>query len=1555
MNDHLETFGRIVKIHRQALGLTQDELARRVGCATITLRKIEYDDLRPSVQIAERLAVMLNIPLADHAPFVQLARAERGLFTESLTGIPSQFDEIRMHELEGHSIRGYVLGQLIGRGTFGCAYQALQPGMRREVAVKIILSKYANNPEFIRRFDIEAQLVAKLEHPHILPIFDYWREPNAAYFVTRFVREGSLQRLVKNNPPNLEVALHILEQIGSGLNSAHRAGIIHRNLKPSNILLDNDNNVYLTDFGTAASTNTSQLSQSEPINGEGFGFEYKYISPEQIRSESIFPQTDIYSFGIIIYELITGTAPFQGSTPFEIMHHHLNAPIPPLSANRGGLPKMLDTIIARATSKKPSDRYENIESLITDLHKLSNIKTPIKRSLDNLTLINLSLADNPYKGLRAFTELDEGDFFGRESLIQRLLTRLEEHDGLPRFLAVVGPSGSGKSSVVRAGLIPAIRRGALPNSENWFIVDLIPGANPFEELETALLRMAVDPPSNLIDLLKNDKYGLLNSVNQCLPKDSNVQLVLVIDQFEEIFTLLDDEHVRLHLLESLLTAVLADQSRIQVIITLRADFFDRLLNYLDFGEIVSQRSEFVLPLTTDELEQAIVKPAERAGLHIETSVVSTIVHDLADQPGSLPLLQYALSELFNKREGNRVTRGIYNAIGGVRGALGRRAEEVFTGTNPGYQELIRQAFLRLVTLGEGVEDTRRRVIQSELDSIATLRNESRPFNEMKIAEVLANLGKNGLLTFDHDPKTRLPTIEIAHEALIKTWGRLKNWLAESRASLRIQRQLSQAAKEWEIARQEQSYLATGMRLIQFEALSHEASIALNDKESLYLSASISERDRKEYEKKYQQRRFTSVLFISLMVAIALTLFALVQRKNALIAVQTAFSRQVAAQALAEVQFPLGNDEYAALLAIRSLKIEYNPVADAALVKAYSSLPLIALEGHFDKVSAVKFSPDGKYTLTGSDDAVIRLWDTKTGVLVRIFSGHTDEITYLSFSPDGKSIASASVDGTARVWDIATARTVYVVEGYDAEVQNVAFSPNGQFILTTTDKGGAKIWDADTGKFVMEIGRGRIGLGAVFSPDGKYILSGDSGDSYAARLWDVSTGQDVQTFMGHSSWVYSAAFSSDGKFAVTGSLDNTAILWNINTGEEILTFRGHSNSVRVVAFSPDNKYILTGSGDRTIRLWNAETGQEIHSWRAHLQRVLSADFSPDGRYFITGSSDGTTKIWDVKIGNGRILSGHSAEVYGVAFSPDGNYALTTSLDQTMKLWNINTGEEVRTISTQIGVVYSVSYSPDSYYALTSNDEGEAKLWDINTGKELLEYVGHESTVYNAIFSPNGKYVLTASKDTTAKLWETSTGKEVRTFHGHTDDILAVSFSFDGKYIATGGDDSTAKIWNVESGNVIHNFQGSDIVTSVAISPDSNYLMVGTADGTAQMWDIVTGKEIFTLKGHSNTIYDVAFSPDGKSAVTASADRTAKIWNVITGEEIRTLSGHESAIWGVSFSPNGKYILTGSFDGTARLWEVDYKDFIANVCAFLLRDFTEDERIRANIVDFDPTCP
>jgi len=1175
----------------------------------------------------------------------------------------------------------------------------------------------------------------------------------------------------------------------------------------------------------------------------------------------------------------------------------------------------------------------------------------------------LTDADNPYKGLRAFEESDTADFFGRETLIQQLLASMGESGDLARFLAVVGPSGSGKSSVVKAGLIPALKSGGLPGSENWLFVEIVPGSNPLEELEVALSQLSGNAHLSLIEELQKDTLGLLRAVNHYLPNDPTIELLIVIDQFEELFTLVQDEAIRAHLLHNLMNAALDQRSRVHIVLTLRADFLDRSLSYVDFGELISQRIEFVLPLMQDELERAILGPAERVGLQIDAGVVSAIIHDLGDQPGTLPLLQYALTELFDKRDGNVVTKFTYQSIGGVLGALGRHAEEVFIGLDKTSQNTARQLFLRLVTLGEGVEDTRRRALRSELESLTKQEKKANRNDSKKVDLVLDAFGKARLLAFDRDMLTREPTVEIAHEALIRNWDRLRDWLAESREDLRIQRQLTMGAKEWANARRDPSFLATGARLMRFEVLAMESNLALTDEERVYLNTSVTEYEHGERERRAQRRRVLNlqrwvigILIIFLLVAAGLTRYAFIQRDGALTQADIAFSRQLAAQAFAEVQKPLGNDEFATLLAIRSLKIQYDPIADAALVEAAGKLPLKVLSGHTDEIRSVAYSPDGKYVLTGSADTTIKLWNVVTGDPVRTFKGHTAEITSVAFSPDGRYICSASEDTTAKVWNLTTGEEVYTLSGNHDVVLNVAFSPDGNYILTTTDLGGvAKLWDTARGHEVWAFGRGELGNGAAFSPDGQYIISNSNQNDYFVKIWEVSTGLAVHTLRGHSNWVYSVAFSPDGKYALTGSADNTAKLWEVATGKEVYTLKGHSNSVRSVAFSPDGKYILTGSGDRTARLWDVATGQEVRSWRGHFHRVLSVAFSPDGRYIVTGSADGTAKMWDFAIGEGRILKSHSDEVYSVAFSPDGKYALTSSLDQTVKLWDINTNKEIRTFSVHEGLVFSVTFSSDARYLLTGSEEGMAQIWDIATGQEIHRFSGHTGSVFAAAFSPDGTYVLTGSLDNTAKLWEASTGRELRTFSGHKAGVLSVAFSPDGVYAVTASDDGTARVWEIDSGQVVGIFQGTDIVFAVAFSPDGKNLLASNGDGTAQLWDVATGKEILILTGHTNSVYDVAFSPDGRYAVTASADRTAKVWDIATGEELRTLSGHGSAIWSATFSPNGKYILTGSFDGTARLWDVDYRDFVAEVCAHLLRDFTEEERIQAHIEDQEPTCP
>ncbi|HEX2619878.1 MAG TPA: serine/threonine-protein kinase, partial [Phototrophicaceae bacterium] len=560
-------------------------------------------------------------------------------------------------------IKGYELREKLGEGGFGAVYRAFQLIVEREVAIKFILPDYANQPEFIRRFDTEAQLVARLEHPYIVPMFDYWRDPEGAYLVMRWIRGGSLRHQLKaNGIPSLHSTARIIEQISAALSFAHRSGIVHRDMKPDNVLIDEEGNAYLTDFGIAQVT--GKVETSQVVSGT-----LDYISPEQLRGSPPAPGMDIYSFGVMIYELLTGEPPFLTGTPSQKMNSHLYDPLPMIRDLRPDLPPGVDKIISKATAKEADERYQDVRELSLDFQR---VLSPDDRNLRTSTILQIE-PTNPYKGLRPFDEADAADFFGREELVDQILSNLSDDQ---RFLAVIGPSGSGKSSVVLAGVIPLLREGNIEGSEKWFIASMVPGSQPVHNLVAALLSVATHPPTHLIDQLRSSTDGLVWAV-EGLMAGTEGDLLLVIDQFEEVFTLVSDETERQHFLQLLHRAVTADGSRLRVMITLRADFYDRPLLYEGFGALVEASTRVVLPLTAGEVERAISGPAQRVGLHVDTDLVAAMVNDVREQPGALPLLQYALTEIYERREGQALTLRGYTNSGGVLGALARRAEEVY--------------------------------------------------------------------------------------------------------------------------------------------------------------------------------------------------------------------------------------------------------------------------------------------------------------------------------------------------------------------------------------------------------------------------------------------------------------------------------------------------------------------------------------------------------------------------------------------------------------------------------------------------------------------------------------------------------------------------------------------------------------------------------------------------------------------------------------------------------------------------------------------------------------
>jgi DNA-binding SARP family transcriptional activator len=525
---------------------------------------------------------------------------------------------------------------------------------------------------------------------------------------------------------------------------------------------------------------------------------------------------------------------------------------------------------------------------------------------------------NPYKGLRAFAEDDRADFYGREALVGRLVDRLAEVARHGRLLAVVGPSGSGKSSVVRAGLVPALRRGVIPGSERWQIRIMYPGSDPYRELAAALDGVAGRNDPQRRERLEQ-AADLAGEVARVLPAEAS-SLLLVIDQFEELFALVVDETRRTRFLDLLASALRSPDGRLIVAATLRADAFDQPLRSPAFGELVRTGTEIVTPLAADELERAIVRPAQSVGVELEAGLVTEVIADVARQPGELPLLQYALTELFERSDGRQLTRDGYAAIGGVLGALGRRADDVFLGLTADDRRTARQVLLRLVSPDENDRPIARRATRSALQALVD--------DPSRVETVLDQLGRGRLLAFDRDPSTGDATVEVAHEALLSHWPRLTAWVEQARDDIRMRRQLAGAAAEWETSGRDDDFLLAGSRLDGFATWAASTPLRLDHAERELLGASLAERDRRraadetrvaheralERRAAFRLRALVVVLVVALLISSSLSIAVYNRGEQAKRDSDSALARELAAASIASLDT---DADLSLLLAVRA--------------------------------------------------------------------------------------------------------------------------------------------------------------------------------------------------------------------------------------------------------------------------------------------------------------------------------------------------------------------------------------------------------------------------------------------------------------------------------------------------------------------------------------------------------------------------------------------------------------------------------------------------------------
>lgn len=1112
----------------------------------------------------------------------------------------------------------------------------------------------------------------------------------------------------------------------------------------------------------------------------------------------------------------------------------------------------------------------------------------------------------PYRGLSAFSEKDAPFFFGRENVTEELLKKVHTQTLVP----VIGASGSGKSSLVFAGLVKRLR-----DTGDWQIVHFRPGSRPLFNLATALVSHQQTDPSrtegvseirNLTTHLHTCENSLWDVVDDILFVEPNQRFLLVADQFEELYTLCRDTQERQAFLDRLIEAI-HNCGNFTFVLTLRADFLGQALSYRPFADALQYADLKLAPMTKAELQAAIEKPAALLGVTIEERLTERIISAVSAEPGDLPLLEFALTQLWEKQQDAQLTHTAYDEIGGVEAALACYADRVYRQLNFEQQERVQRIFIQLVQPGEGTEDTRRVATRLEV-------------GEENWA-LVTRLADARLVVSGYDEKTGSETIEIVHEALIRRWEKLQQWMQLDRDFRSWQEQLRAAMRTWESSNCDEGALLRGKPLCDAEYWQDKRFLELSCYEKGFIG--LSQKLKEQESKKQKRRRQLTIWGLSSGLAIALSLagVALWQWQKA------ALEEIKALNATTEAQFTSKQEFDALVTSLKALKklSQISPLAvifdnKARIQQETSDLLQEAVYkvkernrwiGHEDEITDVSFSPDGQIIVTASKDQTVKLWNL-AGKQITTLKGHTGLVQSVRFSPDQKIIATASWDNTVKLWTIS-GQLITTLNAHQASVYSVSFSPNNQSIATADSDGNVKIWNLN-GELVNTFkAHNNLAIYSIsFSPDSQKIATASA--DRTVKLWNLKA-EELQTFKGHKDWVWSVNFSPNGEMIATASGDGTAKLWNLD-GTEIKSLNSHNDAVTSISFSPDGEMIATTSTDKTTILWNKK-GEKLQTLSGHQNWVWSASFSPDSQTIATVSKDRSVKLWQIQGKKLQVIPAHQSAIYSANFSSDGQQIATASWDKTVKIWT-KSGQLINILPKHNSPVTDVSFAPDGQQIVTVTNDGTVTLWN-KKGEKIKTFKGHDDWIWSVKYSPDGDIFATASKDKAVKLWSKK-GEFIQTLEGHKNTVNSIDFSPDGKIIATASWDTNAKLWTRE-GKLIKTLSGhTDGVHSISFSPDGKMIATASQDKTVKLWTN-QGELITTLKGHQASVFRVKFSPDSKMIATASLDHTVKLWSR-EGQELKTYRGHDDSVWSLNFSPNTNQLISGDNHGKLILWNLDF---------------------------------